>query len=809
MANNFDYIFSLYNTLEPQMKGINVTTTATMDRFAALQTQSRLLEEVMDDTGVTIGTLRERVAILRQEKEWLPADDIEAARQYNKEIEKLNKEIEKTENAGRGDGIKKWVQNIVTSVPVLKNMMNPMELFGKAMEKVGDIIAGSEAAWNSRVNTNREFAVTMNTNLGSTESEIKSLLEMATAEEKSGIIGKNTQLTVMQTLSGHVEQKESIEKLLPAMNNLIAQQYGINASQEEAQEIAGVFGKVMKGETDNLKQYGIKLNETTKKTLEYGTESERASTLAHILGEYSGNANQILASTPEGRWKQHSDNMLELQERIGSLVVQFRDALFPVFEKVISLCGRMVTWFQANGEAITAVISGIATVVGTVLGSVFEVVSELVSVFGGWFTGLVQGDPLITGITTSIGLLTIALNAGAIAAKAKAAWDVILAGGTKLMTVAQSALNKVFLANPIGLVILGLGALVTGVIECWNRFEGFRKVVFGVWNLMKEFGKTLFNAVVDPVKKIIAGLGVLGDAVSHLFKGNFAEAAKAAKEGMKEIGQGMIDISPVGIVTNVVQNGNWSEAWEEGQEQGIKSWERSQTKKKEEPAITGFIMPGTIQQYTAPTITDISQLAGNGMPDFNTDIINLDDQVEANIRHSSLYRAVTRRDKSQQLSQSANNVQTEITGIHNRTIGATEKIGDITSNGEQKTNLGQIMMPKTSTLEDIMFNVRRIAAAVLIPVAFSIPAQSQSTDTLSALPEIVQGNSEAYKLSTGHTTESYETFGTNTLIRESGRGIYVDKVCEQVVINVQNTDGKGVETIRAEIMRVLNELYEI
>lgn len=34
----------------------------------------------------------------------------------------------------------------------------------------------------------------------------------------------------------------------------------------------------------------------------------------------------------------------------------------------------------------------------------------------------------------------------------------------------------------------------------------------------------------------------------------------------------------------------------------------------------------------------------------------------------------------------------------------------------------------------------------------------------------------------------------------------VEKVCDQIVIHIQNTDNKGAETIKEEIMKILNEL---
>jgi hypothetical protein len=48
-------------------------------------------------------------------------------------------------------------------------------------------------------------------------------------------------------LSTYLEKTESLKALIPVMNDMLAQQYGINASQQSAASIATMLGKVMDG----------------------------------------------------------------------------------------------------------------------------------------------------------------------------------------------------------------------------------------------------------------------------------------------------------------------------------------------------------------------------------------------------------------------------------------------------------------------------------------------------------------------------------------------------------------------------------
>lgn len=86
-----------------------------------------------------------------------------------------------------------------------------------------------------------------------------------------------------QELSTYLTKRETLEKLIPVMNDMIAQQYGINASQESAANIATMLGKVMDGQTGALSRYGYKFDEAQEKILKYGTEEQRCAVLTEVI----------------------------------------------------------------------------------------------------------------------------------------------------------------------------------------------------------------------------------------------------------------------------------------------------------------------------------------------------------------------------------------------------------------------------------------------------------------------------------------------------------------------------------------------
>lgn len=77
---------------------------------------------------------------------------------------------------------------------------------------------------------------------------------------------------------------------------------------------------------------------------------------------------------------------------------------------------------------------------------------------------------------------------------------------TKAMTVAQWALNTAMLANPIGLVVVGIGALVGAIALLWNKSEGFRNFFADMWSSIAGAVKTAINSVIGFINIGIEGL---------------------------------------------------------------------------------------------------------------------------------------------------------------------------------------------------------------------------------------------------------------------------------------------------------------
>lgn len=85
----------------------------------------------------------------------------------------------------------------------------------------------------------------MRNTMGAREADIQSIKDLCAAQQELGVIGDEVQLSGVQELATYLGEKQSLEQLIPIMNDMLAQQYGLNATQENAAQIATMLGKVM------------------------------------------------------------------------------------------------------------------------------------------------------------------------------------------------------------------------------------------------------------------------------------------------------------------------------------------------------------------------------------------------------------------------------------------------------------------------------------------------------------------------------------------------------------------------------------
>ncbi len=187
--------------------------------------------------------------------------------------------------------------------------------------------------------------------------------------------------------------------------------------------------------------------------------------------------------------------MTELDNTFIELKLTLGEALYPVIIAVFDGIQDMVGWMKEN--------------------------KEIVKAFG-----------------LAVGIIVTAF----VAYKA-----VIFAMEAPLMiaAAAQWALNAAMTANPIGLIIAAIAALVIGIYEAYQHFEGFRRVVNTVWAALKSLGDFIMGGVVDPLKEMYYMGKAAWDAITgnpDEAKENIRLAMEAHLDGLKRTSEGVKNI---------------------------------------------------------------------------------------------------------------------------------------------------------------------------------------------------------------------------------------------------------------------------
>lgn len=124
-------------------------------------------------------------------------------------------------------------------------------------------------------------------------------------------------------------------------------------------------------------------------------------------------------------------------------------------------------------------------------------------------------ESLVAGVLAAVGAYTAFKTALAIQSALQAAHTALLAvkGAEEGMTTAQLLLNAAMNANPVGIVVVAIGALVAAFIYLWNTSEGFRNFWKGLWDGLKNIVSTavegikgFFGGVADRFKAILDGI---------------------------------------------------------------------------------------------------------------------------------------------------------------------------------------------------------------------------------------------------------------------------------------------------------------
>lgn len=193
---------------------------------------------------------------------------------------------------------------------------------GDSVNKLQGMMQGLAGSYQASVQANTQLTTVMRQRMLATDEDIAKVKETISAQKQLGVIGGVVQMRGAQQIATFLTEKQTLNTLIPAMNNLLAQQKGLNATQEDAYGVANLMGKAMQGQTSALKRVGITFTDAEAKVMQFGTEQERAAMLAQIITNNVGEMNAELGKTEMGKQKQLENQFAAIKVKIGEIAQQ-------------------------------------------------------------------------------------------------------------------------------------------------------------------------------------------------------------------------------------------------------------------------------------------------------------------------------------------------------------------------------------------------------------------------------------------------------------------------------------------------------
>lgn len=203
--------------------------------------------------------------------------------------------------------------NLASATVVFDGLQSSVSALYSATKSLTD-------AYEVQAEAERKLETVMRQRMKATEAEIQGIKDLTSAQQQIGIIGDEVQLAGAQQLATFLSQTETLRELIPAMNDLVAQQKGYKASGTDAVSVANLMGKAMQGQASALRRVGITFTEAQQAMLENGNESERAAMLAQIITDNVGHMNAELAAMPTGKLKQFENTLGDIKESMGAFI---------------------------------------------------------------------------------------------------------------------------------------------------------------------------------------------------------------------------------------------------------------------------------------------------------------------------------------------------------------------------------------------------------------------------------------------------------------------------------------------------------
>lgn len=232
--------------------------------------------------------------------------------------------------------------------------------------KIGEFLKSSVTEFVEAESAMARLATITNNSTGATQEMVQALFDQAQALERVGVIDATTIINGQAKLATFDLQTKSIEKLTPALMNMVVGEYGLAASSEQVANMANGVGKALQGNVELFTKQGFIVSDAQKEMLKYGDEAERVNTITEILGNTYDNLNETMAETAEGKLKNLQNRFNSVKEEIGRQLTPSIGVLMDFIERLLGKVEDNANGFTTFGRVLYGIVNFIFAVANAI-----------------------------------------------------------------------------------------------------------------------------------------------------------------------------------------------------------------------------------------------------------------------------------------------------------------------------------------------------------------------------------------------------------------------------------------------------------
>ena len=257
-------------------------------------------------------------------------------------------------------GLRNINQNLGTTTTKLLGVQAAITIFETMSRLVGRLASQVREltdTYASQYESEVKLYTIMRQRMNASEEDFNAIKNLARETEKYGVLKDRVILKGAQELASFVNTRQEIEKLLPAIANLVVQQNGYNATADQMRQITTSIGKMLNGTVSGLSKLGLAFTDSEKKMLKSNDMAAKVNLIYGKINEKVGDMNRAMGLTNLGAIMNLQNRIESVNEELGRLMQPLRivglqiKLAFKTF--VLEKFSKLLEWINKNAKTIS------------------------------------------------------------------------------------------------------------------------------------------------------------------------------------------------------------------------------------------------------------------------------------------------------------------------------------------------------------------------------------------------------------------------------------------------------------------------